>query len=294
MRVSTNQFYQVNGEQMSSGQSKVAELQAKLGSGKQIVKPSEDPSKANLISGLEGAKKRQEVYTKNVDAAETRLTAESAVLESMTNIMQRVTQLTIQSASDTLGASDRDVIATEIKALRDELVNLGNTQDLTGAYIFSGNKTSSPAFVEDVNGVVSYNGDYGRLEINVSDVRSIEVNTLGPDLFSPADFAALDDLVADLRSNDGAGVKARVANVNDISDRLINSYGAMAGRLAAIESQRTVIDETTLRIDELLIREDDLDYAKAVTELSQESVALQALQASFVKVAQLSLFNFMR
>ncbi len=294
MRISTNQFYQVNGEKMSTGQSKVAELQAKLGSGKQILKPSEDPGKANLISGLEGAKKRQEVYTKNVDAAETRLTAESAVLESMTNIMRRVTQLTLQSASDTLGAADRDVIATEIKALRDELMNLGNTQDLTGAYIFSGNKTGSPAFVEDVNGVVSYDGDYGHLEINVSDVRSIAINTLGPDLFSPADFAALDDLVSDLRANDGAGVKARVANVNDISDRLINSYGAMAGRLAAIESQRTVIDETTLRIDELLIREDDLDYAEAVTELSQETVALQALQASFAKVAQLSLFNFLR
>ncbi len=294
MRVSTNQFYQVNGEQMSTGQSKVAELQAKLGSGKQILKPSDDPGKANLISGLEGAKKRQEVYSKNVDAAETRLTAESAVLESMTNIMQRITQLTIQSANDTLGASDRDVIATEIQALRDELLNLGNTQDLTGAYIFSGNKTGAPAFIEDANGVVSYDGDYGRLEINVSDVRSIAINTLGPDLFSPDDFAALDDLVADLRANNGSGVKARVANVNDINDRLINSYGAMAGRLAAIESQRTVIDETTLRIDELLIREDDLDYAKAVTELSKESVALQALQASFVKVAQLSLFNFLR
>lgn len=294
MRVSTNQFYQVNGEQMSTGQSKVAELQAKLGSGKQILKPSEDPGKANLISGLEGAKKRQEVYSKNVDAAETRLTAESAVLESMTNIMQRITQLTIQSANDTLGASDREVIATEIQALRDELLNLGNTQDLTGAYIFSGNKTGAPAFIEDANGVVSYDGDYGRLEINVSDVRSIAINTLGPDLFSPDDFAALDDLVADLRANNGSGVKARVANVNDINDRLINSYGAMAGRLAAIESQRTVIDETTLRIDELLIREDDLDYAKAVTELSKESVALQALQASFVKVAQLSLFNFLR
>ena len=142
MRISTNQFYQVNGEKMSAGQSKVAELQAKLGSGKQILKPSEDPGKANLISGLESAKKRQEVYTKNVDAGETRLTAESAVLESMTNIMQRITQLTVQSANDTLGLSDRDVIATEIDALRDELLNLTNTQDLTGAYIFSGNKTS--------------------------------------------------------------------------------------------------------------------------------------------------------
>jgi len=294
MRISTNQFYQVNGEKMSAGQSKVAELQAKLGSGKQILKPSEDPGKANLISGLESAKKRQEIYTKNVDAGETRLTAESAVLESMTNIMQRIAQLTVQSANDTLGISDRDVIATEIDALRDELLNLTNTQDLTGAYIFSGNKTSSPAFVEDASGAIAYNGDYGRLEINVSDVRSIAVNTLGPDLFSAADFKALDDLVADLRSGNGTGVRTKLDNVNSISDRLVNSYGAMAGRLAAMESQRSVIDETTLRIDELLIREDDLDYAEAVTELSKQSVALQALQASFVKVAELSLFNYLR
>ena len=294
MRVSTNQFYRVNAEQMQSTQSKVAETQAKLGSGKQMLHPSEDPGKANLISGLISAKERQGVYSKNVDAGETRLTAESAVLDSMTSIMQRITQLTVQSSSDTLGASDRDVIATEIKALRDELLNLSNTQDLSGSYIFSGNKTGSPAFFEDANGVVSYNGDYGRMEINVSDVRSIAINTLGPELFSEADFAALDDLVADLRSNNGSGVRTRLDNVNSINDRLINSYGAMAGRLAAMESQRNVIDETTLRIDELLIRENDLDYAEAVTDLSKESVALQALQASFSKIAQLSLFNFIR
>ena len=294
MRVSTNQFYRVNAEQMQTTQSNVAEIQAKLGSGKQILHPSDDPGKANLISGLISAKERQGVYSKNVDAAETRLTAESAVLQSMTSIMQRITQLTVQSSSDTLGASDREVIATEIEALRNELLNLTNTKDLNGSYIFSGNKTTSPAFEEDANGVVKYKGDYGRLEINVSDVRSIAVNTLGPDLFSAADFKALDDLVLDLRANNGAGVRSALGSVNDISDRLINSYGAMAGRLAAIESQRSVIDETTLRIDELLIRENDLDYAEAVTELSKESVALQALQASFVKVAQLSLFNFLR
>jgi flagellar hook-associated protein 3 FlgL len=40
--------------------------------------------------------------------------------------------------------------------------------------------------------------------------------------------------------------------------------------------------------------ERDLDYASAVTDLTKESVALQALQASFTKIAQLSLFNFMR
>ena len=60
MRVSTSQFYKVNGEQMSAAQSKVAELQTKLGSGKQMVKPSEDPGKAIL-----DYMSRQETLRKN-------------------------------------------------------------------------------------------------------------------------------------------------------------------------------------------------------------------------------------
>ena len=68
----------------------------------------------------------------------------------------------------------------------------------------------------------------------------------------------------------------------------------MAGRVTALEVQRSVIEDATLRLDELLSREADLDYATAVTELTQESVALQALQASFMKLSQLSLFNFIR
>ena len=81
--------------------------------------------------------------------------------------------------------------------------------------------------------------------------------------------------------------------MNGISDRLAQS-AAMAGRVSALESQREVLEDTSLRIDKLLMGERDLDYATVVTELTRESVALQALQASFTKVAQLSLFNFMR
>ena len=38
----------------------------------------------------------------------------------------------------------------------------------------------------------------------------------------------------------------------------------------------------------------EIQGGEAVTELSKQSVALQALQASFVKVAELSLFNYLR
>ena len=36
---------------------------------------------------------------------------------------------------------------------------------------------------------MEYKGDYGRMQINVSDVRQVALNTLGPDLFSTEDFA---------------------------------------------------------------------------------------------------------
>ena len=294
MRISTAQYYKTNADQLQARQNKVAEVQAKLGSGKQLLHPSENPSKADLISRLESGKARQAVYGKNVDAAQTRLTSEEAVLTSMTRIMQRITELTVQGGNDTLAAEDRAVIGAEVKALRDELLNLANTQDINGDYIFSGNKVQAPAFLENSSGVVSYNGDYGRLQINVSDVRRLSINTIGPELFSSADFAALDDLVTKLNSDNGSGIRASISKVEAISNKLTVSYGTMASRVAAIESQRTIIEDTELRIDELLLREDDLDYAAAVTELTQESVALQALQASFAKLSQLTLFNFLR
>ena len=294
MRISTAQYYKTNADQLQARQSKVAEVQAKLGSGKQLLHPSENPSKADLISRLQSGKERQAVYSKNVDAAQTRLTSEEAVLTSMTQIMQRITELTVQGGNDTLAAEDRAVIAAEVKALRDELLNLANTQDISGNYIFSGNKVQAPAFVENSSGVVTYNGDYGRLQINVSDVRRLSINTIGPELFSTADFAALDDLVIKLNADNGSGIRSAISAVEAISNKLTVSYGTMASRVAAIESQRAIIEDTELRIDELLLREDDLDYAEAVTELTQESVALQALQASFAKLSQLTLFNFIR
>ena len=294
MRISTAQYYKTNADQLQARQNKVAEVQAKLGSGKQLLHPSENPSKADLISRLESGKERQVVYSKNVDAAQTRLTSEEAVLTSMTQIMQRITELTVQGGNDTLSGEDRAVIAAEVKALRDELLNLANTQDINGNYIFSGNKVQAPAFLENSSGVVTYNGDYGRLQINVSDVRRLSINTIGPELFSTADFAALDDLVTKLNGDNGSGIRGSISEVEAISNKLTVSYGTMASRVAAIESQRTIIEDTELRIDELLLREDDLDYATAVTELTQESVALQALQASFAKLSQLTLFNFIR
>ena len=132
------------------------------------------------------------------------------------------------------------------------------------------------------------------MTINISDVREVSLNTLGTEVFSVEEFETLDSLVDSLVANDGNAIRRSIDSLNGISDGLAQSYAAMAGRVSALESQREVLEDASLRIDKLLMGERDLDYASAVTDLTKESVALQALQASFTKIAQLSLFNFMR
>ena len=49
MKISTSQLYDSAITQMNRQQSNVAEMQAKLASGKSLVKPSDDAEKATLI-----------------------------------------------------------------------------------------------------------------------------------------------------------------------------------------------------------------------------------------------------
>lgn len=294
MRISTAHLFNSNILQLQSRQSSMAEAQARMASGQQLLYPSDDISKSNLIASLNSAKERYAIYSKNIDEVETRFSAEESVLSSMTKVVQRIEELTTQAANDTLGATDRGIIGAEVAALKSELFRLGNTTDINGNFIFSGNKFDSPTFFEDGSGAVQYGGDYGRFNINVSDTRQLQVNTLGPELLSTEDFAALDRLIAHLSQDNGEGIRDALDDVSSIGENLIVSYAAMGGRASAIESQRELLEESQLRFDQLLMKESDLDYAEAITELTKESLALQAIQASFAKITKLSLFDYVR
>ena len=102
------------------------------------------------------------MYGKNVDAAQTRLTSEEAVLTSMTRIMQRITELTVQGGNDTLAAEDRAVIGAEVKPCVTSYSILQIHKTLMATTFSLAIKCRQPAFLENSSGVVSYNGDYGR------------------------------------------------------------------------------------------------------------------------------------
>ena len=62
----------------------------------------------------------------------------------------------------------------------------------------------------------------------------------------------------------------------------------------AIDNQKDANDAFDRAVTTVRSSLEDLDYAEAISRFNQQLTALQAAQQSFIKIQDMSLFNFMR
>ncbi len=306
MKVSTSQIFDRATSQMSAQQAKVAEMQTKLATGKQITRPSDNPEQAALIQRLTTALNRQDVYQTNLDSINSRLGAEESALMTAEDVMQRVRELAVQASSETVSAADRQIIAAEITALRDQLVSLANTTDVSGNYVFSGSKVRTQPFAENTSGDLVYQGDQNRIMVDVSDQRQLSLNRPGNEVFPSvvrevdgvservSFFAVIDDFTTGLKANDLGQLQDSLSEISDLTQNMAISIADVGSRMRIAESQLDSLTEAKLRYQTLLSNAEDLDYATAITQLTSEIMSLEAGQSSFAKISQLSLFDYIR
>jgi flagellar hook-associated protein 3 FlgL len=306
MKVSTSQIFERATTQMSKQQAKVADMQTQLATGKQIVRPSDNPEQGALIQRLSTALNRQDVYAGNLETINNRLNAEESALMSSENIMQRVRELAVQAINASLSASDRSIIATEVSALRNELVSLANSQDVSGNYVFSGAMTQTQPFAENAEGEISYRGDQTRTMVDVSDQRQLLLNRPGNEVFASVlrqsdegaervgFFTVIDDFTAALNNDNQVQLQASLSEISDLTESVGLAMADVGSRMNIVESQVDGLADAKLRYQELLSDAEDLDYASAITQLTSEIMSLEAGQSSFAKISQLSLFDYIR
>ena len=306
MKISTSQLFDNSVNQMNRQQSKIAEMQAKLASGKQIVKPSDDSEKSAVIQRLQTAIDRQSVYERSLDTAENRLASEESALMSSERILQRIRQLAVQSNTDTLSVDDKEILANEITSLREELLSLANTQDANGNYVFAGSNVQAKAFDVNADGDIIYQGDKTQTSVDISDQRRLVLNRAGDEVFASVGrvvdgdtqdisfFKVIDDFAQALATDDEDALNLGLEEISSITEGMGASIADLGSRISTVNNQREILEDTNLRYQDLLSNAQDLDYATAVTKLSAELLSLEAAQASFAKISQLSLFNYIR
>jgi len=94
-----------------------------------------------------------------------------------------------------------------------------------------------------------------------------------------------------------AGFHQTIASVLDNLDRNLSSVidirSRVGARLNSIDDQSNLNEASILQVRETLSGIQDLDYASAISQLEQQSTSLQAAQQSFIRIQDLSLFNFL-
>ena len=115
-------------------------------------------------------------------------------------------------------------------------------------------------------------------------------------------FAAIGDVIKALKTPvDGPENQALVLNalstanrkITNAHDNVLTVRSSVGSRLQELDVLAVTADNRTLYDKSYLSDLQDLDYSSAIAEFYQRQTALQASQQTFVKIQQLSLFNYL-
>ncbi len=91
----------------------------------------------------------------------------------------------------------------------------------------------------------------------------------------------------------GFDMDRSIEDLNQAIEHVAQIRATAGARLNTIEGQREVHADVALNLQILRSKLEDVDLAEAISLLVQETTALEAAQASFVRVQGLTLFNFL-
>jgi flagellar hook-associated protein 3 FlgL len=185
MRVTTADFFTRNLASMQRSESLVAQVQQQLGSGLKLQNPADDPAGAASVSRFNAALAAGASYDTTVQHANAALAAEEGALSSATDVLQRARELAVQGLSAGQSQQSRAGLATEVQALRSQLLSLANGVGANGEHLFGGYSVGAPPFTETA-GVVSFVGDAGQRRLEVGPGNSIAVADAGSTVFAGA------------------------------------------------------------------------------------------------------------
>lgn len=179
MRVTQGMIAKNSLRYINSSYGKLDKLQSQISSGKKITKASDDPIVAMKSLKYNTRLSQVEQYKSNVSQAYTWLeNSEDNITEGI-DVMGKVRDLVVQVKNGTNGGAELEATGVEIGQLKEQLIQIANTQ-VNGRYIFSGSNSDVAPIVKNPDGSYTYNFENytssSDVNFNVSSNATLKVN----------------------------------------------------------------------------------------------------------------------
>ncbi len=186
MRFATSMLNRTMLTSMNRQNERIFNLQTQLSTGQKFHTATDNPIDFASTLDLDHAQKRVDQYKRNIDSLTQRMGLQESTMGSITDNVKRIRELSIQAGNPSYDMTNRKAISTELRERMREIVDLGNTQDANGEYIFAGfTSDDTPFSMNQVGDLfhVEYNGTDHSREIQVSESRTMPVGLVGKDVF---------------------------------------------------------------------------------------------------------------
>lgn len=227
----------------------------KLSSGERITRSGDDAAGLAISENLKAQIRGMRQAKRNASDAISMLQVAEGGMNEISNIIIRLRELSVQSASDTIGATERGFMDVEFQNLKEEIDRISKSTEF--------------------NGIKLLDGTGGKLEFQVGIKNDPVLDRLHYDgTTSDATLAAL-GLVADtVSSKEGAqGALKRLDDALVQVNGVRANFGALQNRLQSTSNNLEISDEN-LSAANSRIR--DVDVAQETADLTKNNILVQS------------------
>ena len=183
MRVSSSAFGESFIYQTNRLQNQQNVLQGEATTGLQFTLPEEDPASMSQALELQADSSENTQYQSNVTQLQNSATTSYNALNGLQTLISQANTIA-ESVDGTTSPEELTSDATEVGAIIQQALELANTQDSNGNYIFGGTNASTPPFAAttDANGNVTgatYQGNTSLAQAEIAPGVTISAQTLG-------------------------------------------------------------------------------------------------------------------
>ena len=125
---------------------------------------------------------------------------------------------------------------------------------------------------------------------------TVSVRTPGNQVFGEGEtgiFAVLQNLAGGLRADDDEIVQRSMTRIDDSQQLMLEGIADLGSKMGLVEDQQLLNEAFNVQLKENLSGLEDIDYAKAISEMNLQMVALQAAQQTYTQTKDLNLFNYL-
>lgn len=226
----------------------------RLSSGLRIARAADDAAGMGVAENLKVAASSAQVAARNIGDGVSMIAVAEGASSEVGNILGRMRELAVQSASETLGDDERQYIQDEFSQLAEEVDRIAGTTEFNGMALTDGTNTTVSVQV----GIHATSND--TVDITLGDLTA---STLG------VDTGTLDLSTSGGASNAIDALDAAVKSVSSYRSQLGASENRLSSALNNIENyiESTKAAESQIR---------DADFGAESAELAKEQILQQA------------------